>query len=198
MKLKKWWEYYAPTGRWHGDHFGYAKQLREYRIPIYAPASCEGEVVIPLAPKHRYRIGGFSVMPLKVPHGDCECFAYVIDHPETGRILFATDLEDFPYKIRDINTLMIEANYSKDIMVERMLDNEEIRSRSENHMEIETTLNVVERLCSPTLKRVVLLHLSSQLSDVKGFRESVNDVCALAEVYVAGPGAKYNVDKEMF
>lgn len=138
-------------------------------------------------------------MPLSVPHGDCPNFAYVIDHPECGRILFATDCEDFPYSIPDVTTLMIEANYSEEILLRHALDGEEIRSRSETHMEINRTLACVERLKSPKLRRVVLLHLSDRLSDEEAFIKAVRGVVGeFVEVYAADKGMTLSLEKDYF
>lgn len=187
----------------HSDHFKYAKELARYNFPIYTTADAAD--MLPeddardLAPKHKYRIGSFQVMPLEVPHGDCPNFAYVIDNPFTGRIVFATDCEDFPYDIPDVTTLMIEANYSEEILLRHALDGEEIRSRSGTHMEINTTLNAIERLQSPKLRRVVLLHLSDGLSDEKAFIKAVQGVVGeFVEVYAADKGMKIGLEKDWF
>lgn len=149
--------------------------------------------------KHKYVIGSFTIMPLSVPHGDCPNFAYIIDHYATGRIVFATDCEDFPYDIKDVTTLMIEANYSEEISLQHALDGEEIRSRSETHMEINRTLACIERLQSPKLRRVVLLHLSDGLSDEKAFIKAVQEkVGEFVEVYAADKGMKIGLEKDWF
>lgn len=184
----------------HADHIGYQKQVRGYVIPVYCtPSAAEvNDGIFMLQNKHRYAIGNFKIMSLQVKHGDCECYSYVIDHPECGRIVFATDLEDFPYHIKDVDTLMIEANYSEDIIVEKMMQNEEIRSQSHNHMEINTTLACIERLYSPSLKRVILIHLSSGLSDERAFISAVREKFPILDVYATDKGVVINVDKEEF
>lgn len=186
----------------HGDHAKYLNEIDKYGIPIYS--NCELKEHYPFAnmilPKHKYDIGDFfKVMPLQVPHGEVENYAYVIDHPDTGRIVFATDCEDFPYFIPNVTTLMIEANYSEEILLNKALDGEDIRSRSETHMEINRAISVIERLQSPKLRRVVLLHLSDGFSDERAFigavREKVGD---MVEVYAADKGMRVPLDKDWF
>ena len=174
-----------------------------YDIPIYTTADAAEtlpeDYARDLGAKCKYRMGSFSVMPLPVPHGDCPNYAYIIDHPDTGRIVFATDCEDFPYDIKDVTTLMIEANYSEEILLNKALDGEEIRSRSETHMEINRAVSVIERLCSPKLRRVVLLHLSDGLSDERAFIQAVREkVGDWVEVYAADKGMRVSLEKELF
>lgn len=197
-----WEQFYAPTER-HGDHFKYAKEMARYDFPIYTTADAADtlpqDYARDLGAKCKYRIGSFSVMPLPVPHGDCPNYAYVIDHPSCGRIVFATDCEDFPYDIKDVTTLMIEANYSEEILLNKALDGEEIRSRSETHMEINTAISVIDRLCGPSLRRVVLLHLSDGLSDERAFISQVREVVGdMVEVYAADKGMRVGLDKDWF
>lgn len=185
----------------HGDHFECHDGVQLYNIPIYSLPSIadDFEGVFPLLPKHKYKIGQFSVMPLHVQHGSCDNYSYIIDNPFTGRIVFATDCEDFPYDIPNVTTLMIEANYSEEILLQHALDGDDIRSRSETHMEINRTLACVERLQSPKLRRVVLLHLSDGLSDEKAFIEAVQEkVGDFVEVYAADKGMKIGLEKEWF
>lgn len=192
---------YVIASHSHLDHLGYYKQYLEYTLPIYSSEAVAEthEGIIGLKPKAKYRIGGFQVMPLEVPHGDCPNYAYVIDHPDTGRIVFATDCEDFPYDIKDVTTLMIEANYSEEILLNKALDGEEIRSRSETHMEINRCISVIERLQSTKLRRVVLLHLSDGFSDERAFIQAVKEkVGDMVEVYAADKGVRVGLDKDWF
>lgn len=185
----------------HADHFGYHEKVQTYNIPIYSLPSIadDFEGVFPLLPIHKYKIGGFKVMPIHVQHGNCENYSYIIDNPFIGRIVFATDCEDFPYDIKDVTTLMIEANYSEDILLQHALDGEDIRSRSETHMEINRTLACVERLQSPKLRRVVLLHLSDGLSDEKAFIKAVQEkVGEFVDVYAADKGMTLSLEKDYF
>lgn len=186
----------------HQDHFKYAKQLHDdYCISVYTNPDAVTNFGYPMKAKYKYHIIGtdWKVMPLPVPHGDFPNYAYVIDHPDTGRIVFATDCEDFPYDIKDVTTLMIEANYSEEILLNKALDGEDIRSHSETHMEINRAISVIERLQSPKLRRVVLLHLSDGFSDERAFISRVREVVGdMVEVYAADKGMSLSLEKDWF
>lgn len=112
-------------------------------------------------------------MPLKVPHGDCECFAYHINLPDDRTLLFCTDAETFPYSIKGVNNLLIEANYSTDIIIERMMFGNNPQSQFNTHMELNETINIIRRLRNPQLDKVILLHMSSGNSDEEVFKERI-------------------------
>lgn len=146
---------------------------------------------------HRYRIGRFSVMPLHVPH-NAENYAYVIDHPETGRILFATDLTHFPYVVRGIDTVMIEANYSEEMLVDRLCSGADIRSRPDNHLSIDEAEATLMRLYGPEMKQVVLIHLSDVNSDEKAFLTQIRAALPSCDVYAADKGMEIPLGKDEF
>ena len=131
----------------------------------------------------KYHLGGFTVIPLKAPHGDCPNFAYHITLPDGQTLLFATDLETFPYNLKDCNHICIEANFSDEIRIDAMLNGAELRAQSRNHMEIGETIRTIKRLKSSELQSVVLLHLSDSLSDAGGFKKRIFNECGVnAEV----------------
>ena len=127
----------------------------------------------------KYHLGGFTVIPLRVPHGDCPNFAYHITLPDGQALLFATDLEQFGYNVKGINHICIEANFSDDIRIDAMLNGAELRAQSRNHMEIGETIRTINRLKSPELVNVVLLHLSDNLSDAEDFKKRIFNECGV-------------------
>lgn len=149
-----------------------------------------------LQPKKKYKIGSFVVMPLEVEH-NAYCFAYIVEHEEVGKIVFATDLTHFPYKIKGVNHLLIEANNSEDIIIDHLCDNEIIRSMSENHMEINETIKAVRNNISSDLNNIILCHLSDGQSDEKLFKQLIFDEFGIMP-YVAEKGLEVEINKEEF
>lgn len=174
----------------HGDHSKYIPVWRDrYLFPVYSNEEVAQKYdTAVLTPKLKRRIGSFTVMPLEVPHGGVQNYAYIIEHPDFGRLLFATDLSDFPYTVCGINHICIEANYSEDIILDKMLENSDVHSGSENHMEICRCVETVKRLRGDRLRTVTLLHLSRGLSDETQFVCAVKDVSGYASVAAASNG----------
>lgn len=154
-----------------------------------------GDVKV-LEPKKRYRIGNFEVMPLEVEHS-VPNFAYVIDHPEIGRLVFCTDAVSFPYVIKDCNHLLIECNYVEDVVLNSLLDGEEMRSQVENHMELSETIEAVRRLRNPLLRNVILCHLSSANADRKIMTERFEKELGITPQF-AIKGAEFDVKQFEF
>lgn len=167
---------HPPLGKLHSDHSRSIIKMQEYyAFQVYAP----GEVCDKYPKCHRldnlkrYTIGGFIVMPLRVPHGDCECFAYHITMPDGQTLLFCTDAQTLPYRLPNVNTLMIEANFSEGLIIDRLCEGQDIRSHFNTHMGLNETIKVIKRLNNPNLNKVILIHLSNGNSDIKMFKNRI-------------------------
>lgn len=172
--------FYAPTER-HKDHSAYIKQYQQHGLKVYSNADVAGDFdgVVALDSMKKYHFGGFTVIPLRVVHGDCPNFAYYITLPDGQTLLFATDLERWNYNFKSITHLAIECNYSDDIRVDAMLNGARLRAQSRNHMGIDETIRTINCLKSPDLHTVVLLHLSDGLSDAEGFKRAIFEQCGI-------------------
>lgn len=135
-------------------------------------------------------------MPLEVEH-NVPNFSYVIDHEEIGKLVFCTDAISFPYKVRGVNNLIIEGNYSEELMIDNLCKNKEIRSHNEYHMEINTTIEAIKRNMNPELKTIMLVHLSDGQSDENMFKQMVYDELGIMP-YVADKGLEITINKEEF
>lgn len=134
---------------------------------IWSTPEVAGEYgVRALQPKTSCFIDGIGVLALPVPHST-ECYAYVIDLPcNEGRLLFATDCGDLPYHVKGVNYMLIEANWDRDVVLERHFEGEDSNASTIGaHMELEKTLEVVERHRSSMLREVILCHLSARNID---------------------------------
>lgn len=119
----------------------------------------------------RVQIGGFKILPIEVPHGDCPNTAFHITMPDGQTLLFVTDAEKFPYSIKEINHLCIECNYSNELILDSLVNGDILRSQSQNHMELEECIATVKRLRHGGLRSVILCHLSNGLSDENMFKD---------------------------
>lgn len=135
-------------------------------------------------------------MPLPVEH-NVENYAYLIEHKEIGKLVFCTDAISFPYKIKAVNHMLIEANYSNDIVLDNMMKGYEIRSQNQYHMELEDTIECIKNNMSSELNNVVLIHLSEIQSDEQMFIEKVHAETGVRPV-VAEKGLTININKEFF
>lgn len=179
----------------HGDHSKSIKKALAAQIPIYScsEVASKFDEVYALQPKINYKIGNFVVMALPVQH-NCENYSYLVAHEEFGKLALCTDAISFPYKIKDVNHLLIEANYSEDLMIDNLCKNETIRSHNEYHMEINTTIETIRRNISPNLRTLCLIHLSDGQSSESGFKKRIFKEFGV-DCYVADKGLKIILDK---
>ena len=186
----------------HQDHIKHLKEVLECGIPIYTNdetvESVEviyGELLHGVPEKKPFMLGNFKITPFYVPHDNTPCFAYQIYHEEIGKLLFLTDLEYCKYKFKDVSQILVEANYSKDIINQ---DNPNFEHVARGHMELNTTLGFLSTNANPSLMNVVLLHLSDSNSNSEYFSQKVKEIVPSANVYVADKGMEIELNKDPF
>ena len=106
-----------------------------------------------------------------------------------GRLLYASDTEYIKYRFKNINHILIEANYDKDTIPDDAENREHVFM---GHMEISTTCDFVKANDNPNLHEVVLLHLSEKNADSDDFQKRVSAVTN-KPVYVARKGLTVDV-----
>lgn len=183
----------------HLDHSKSIPNALKYGLSVY---SCEDvqsihpEVKV-LKKGVKTRIGGFLVQPIPVSHS-VECYSFLIEYRDFGRLVFCTDCESFPYKIKNVNHWLIESNYSEDLVIDRMCDGYDSRSQSGKHLEINDTIEILKRNFSPELRTIILLHLSAGNSDADEFWHRVRQEVGFDNVHVAHAGLCISLDKDDF
>lgn len=182
----------------HSDHCAYIPKALEYQIPVYGNKDVVDKYpyVNLLTQKYRYSIGKFKVQCLKVPH-NALCYSFIIKCPSGEKILFATDLSKFNYKVSGCDVIMMEANYDEDIIYEALARGEVVRSQSENHLEIKDCLEAVERCVDTNTQLIILLHLSDGYSDEKRFQKMVHEATG-KRVGIAHAGQVYEINESDF
>lgn len=160
----------------HGDH---AKYVRDYSqlMPVYTSrgtAESLGQTRLhTLDPLKTVHLGGFAVRPIPAQHDAAEPFAYIIDHHEMGRLLFATDTYYLRYRIPHLNHLMVECNYSLPILnanIEAGLVPAALKERTLNsHMSLEHLREMLSANDLTHVAQIVLIHLSARNADKSAF-----------------------------
>lgn len=160
----------------HGDHAKYVSEYEKAGITVFKPyEDC-------------YRIrhyGKFKVAIFELVH-DVDCYGFYIRHPEIGLLIYASDTEYIKWRFKDINHILVEANYSDDL-VERDAVNREHVLRG--HMSLKTALDFISTNDNPALRNVVLLHLSDKNADSADFLQKTRETIKYgADCYIAEKG----------
>ena len=182
----------------HFDHSAYVPKALEYQIPVYGNKDVVEKYpyVHLLTQKYRYSIVKFKVQFLRVPH-NALCYSFIIKCPSGEKILFATDLSKFNYKVSGCDVIMMEANYDENLVYEALARGEVVRSQSENHLEIKDCLEAVERCVDTNTQLIILLHLSDGYSDETRFQKMVHKATG-KRVGVARSGQVYEINESDF
>lgn len=170
----------------HGDHAKYAKEYEAAGIPVYKPYEC-GTVL------GLQEYGGFSISPFDLVH-DVPCYGFQIDHPDMGRLVYASDTEYVRYRFQDVSHMLIEANYAADMIPDDAVN---YRHVLQGHMELNTTIDFIRANKTPELRNVILCHLSESNADPERFMDEVLDV-ADCTVWQAVKGAAIPVNRDPF
>lgn len=180
----------------HKDHARSVKELKLCGLRTIGPEGSGTTILV--KGECRLSLGGFKITPLPVEH-DVPCMAYVVEHPEMGRLLFVTDTYSFPYTVKGLNHILMEANYC-DRLLERNIDAglvpASLRDRIvTSHMEIGMA---VTHLIAQDLSRVrdiLLIHLSGSNSDPTDFKAQMEAATGIpTQVAAAGLEMELNVE----
>lgn len=179
----------------HKDHSKAAPELIRRGIDIYASAgtidACgiSGHRVHTVAPLNAFKIGTFSVLSFDTEHDAAEPLGFMICSNVTGeRLLYVTDSYFIRYKFPGLTHIMIEANYSLDILNDNIDSDPDMGARKrrlmESHMSIDHLEDMLRANDLSRLQQIYLIHMSNDNSDEYEFKERIQRLTG-AEVYIA-------------
>ena len=192
----------------HGDHAKYAKDFIDAYIPVYmSSGTCEALHLSPESCAHcaqpftELRIGSFRVIPFPVQHDAAEPFGWLIQHPECGNVLFATDTYYIKYRFPKLSNILIECNYRLDLLQHnvqrRSIDHKRYARTIESHMSYETCLSTLLANNLSKVNNIVLIHLSADNSNEREFTNGIaKAICK--NVIAASSGTEIDFNKTPF
>lgn len=186
----------------HKDHAGHVAEYLAHAIPTFmsegtADALANEKIRIKRPYKlermgngYDYatiKVGRFKVKPFATVHDAAEPIGFLIDHPETGRILFATDTATLPYRFDNLSQIMLECNYCNALMKARECP-ESLKERvRDSHMSLTECVCTLAANGGWKATNIVLLHVSESDGDGEAFRNEVQRNTA-HPVYLATAG----------
>ncbi len=191
----------------HKDHYKSVLDVQKAGIDVYASQGTFSKIVflfhraMVLYHKKPQKIGNFTILPFNVKHDAVEPLGFLIRHRECGLVLFLTDSYYSPYTFKNLNNIIIEANYSEKILDARDESGDLhgiIRNRVlTSHLSLETCKKLLLANDLSKVNNIVLIHLSDGNSDEKQFIEEIQ--CATNKnVFVARPNMEIEFNKTPF
>lgn len=187
----------------HKDHCKAVNDLIKNGINVYgSEGTFAGIEFKDITKSHRaksvkaleqFKIGEFVVLPFDTQHDCNEPLGFVITHKDMGTLLFATDTYYIQYKFKGINHILVECNYSMDILAEKELPKSLKTRVIKSHFEIENVKEFLRATDLSTAKEIMLIHLSDSNSNAVEFKDSIERLTG-KPTYVASTGLEINLE----
>lgn len=132
-------------------------------------------------------LGTWSITAFQTQHDVREPSGFLIDNTAGDRLVFITDSYYSRYQFPNVSHIMVEANYSKEIIDEIMTSGFDLKRKErliESHFDFDRTLEFIKTNKSNRLQEVWLLHLSDSNSNEQKFKEETQRLTGVP-VYVA-------------
>lgn len=193
----------------HGDH---AKRVGDFInacIPCYMSQGTKHALGFSssywakgLLPFEQVVINGFRVIPFPVQHDAAEPYGYLIRHEECGTVLFATDTYFLKYKFPGLNNVMLECNYSKEILDANFtagrIDKKRYERTIKSHMSYDNCLLTLQANDLSQVCNILLLHLSDNNSNATEFIHGIERLYPEIEITAATNGLSLTFNKNPY
>lgn len=171
----------------HNDHAVSAVNVHNSGFKIYASKGTLQNIkgitpseygYIPVTAGKQFSVGSYIVMPWQAQHDCTEPLGYLIYSAVTkDKLLFATDTYYIPNRFVGLNYIMVECNYSEEILKENLITgsiNGTLAKRlRQSHFSLENVKDFLKANDLSRIEEIYLLHLSSKNADSKLFKEEI-------------------------
>lgn len=169
----------------HIDHSRFAKVISK-QVGIYtSEGTYNGLKEKPsLVGKHLkageiFLLGSYKIIPFETKHDSAEPLGFYIHSIKTEEnVLFAIDTYYLPNTFANMNYILIECNYSREILDRKIKNKDDLdlyleKRRLESHFSLENVIDFLKANDLSKCKKIILLHLSDKLSDEKQFKARI-------------------------
>jgi phosphoribosyl 1,2-cyclic phosphodiesterase len=185
----------------HKDHSKAVGNLAKAGINIYSGAETlmaikpkEGYYPTIIESEEQFKVGDFAVLPFNLQH-DVPIIGFLIQHNDMGKLLFITDSYYSKYKFSRLNHIMIECNYSKEILQENIENGLNIAMAKrliKSHFSLENVKEFLKTNDLSQCKDITLLHLSDGNSNAEQFKNEIERLTGIP-TYVADKGLEIEI-----
>lgn len=169
-------------GHEHQDHAKAAPELLKATVPVYATrgtldaAGLAGHRTHALVPLQPTKIGAWTVVALPTIHDAAEPCGFLVAHGGE-KALYLTDTGFCPYRFQGLTTILLEANYSSEILTANADDGTIPPAHAarvlRNHMSVERAIELLQANDLAQVREIHLLHLSDSNSHAERFKSMV-------------------------
>ncbi|KZE66832.1 MBL fold metallo-hydrolase [Fictibacillus phosphorivorans] len=167
----------------HGDHCKAIKEVLKAGINCYMSPGTAGTLNIQhhrihtIPAKQQFRIGTWNILPFDVQHDVAEPYGFLLTNESGEKVLFATDTYYIRYKFKGLTHILVECNYSMDILdanialgrTPAVMKKRLMRS----HFSLENVKEFLKANDLSTVQEIWLLHLSDSNSNQNEFKKEI-------------------------
>lgn len=167
----------------HKDHSKAIENLNNAGINVYASfgtfemLNIENHRTKIVESEKVFKVGNFTVLPFEVKHDAKEPLGFLIKHEAIGNLLFLTDSYYCEYNFNNLNHILVECNYTKDILDENIENGVipiSLRNRiTRSHFELRNVIDFLRSNDLSMVETITIIHLSSQNSDEEYFIKEI-------------------------
>jgi phosphoribosyl 1,2-cyclic phosphodiesterase len=178
----------------HGDHSKSAKDAMKGAVDIYASEGTfnklglSGHHVKPIRAREQFVLGTWTIMPFDVEHDVSEPLGYLLMNQCGEKLLFATDTYYIKYKFNSLTHVMVEANYSLEILNENIkagrVPDVMKRRLLRSHFSLDHVKQFLQANNLSRVQEIWLLHLSDNNSNAEQFKKEIMELTG-KPVYIA-------------
>lgn len=179
----------------HLDHSKAAKDIMKAGINVYTSQGTADardlsghrlKIIKALEP---FSIGTWNIMPFDIQHDVEEPLGFLLANTAGDKLVFLTDTYYCRHRFRDLTHIMVECNYSLDIVRERVelgrLHPAQKKRLLRSHFGLEHVKGFLRANDISKVQEIWLLHLSDGNSDEERFKREIQETTGKL-VLVAG------------
>ena len=170
----------------HKDHCKAVRDMMKAGIDCYMSQgtadalSISGHRLHIVRAKQQFRIGTWTILPFETQHDAAEPLGFLLANQYGEKLLYATDTFYIRYRFKALTHLMLECNYSLDILkanVEAGTVDVSLKNRIlKSHMSLETLKGFLKANDLSRVEQIWLLHVSDGNSDAERFRREIQEL----------------------
>lgn len=169
----------------HGDHSRSAKDLMKAGIPIYTSQGTADALNITghrlklIKAHEQFTIGTWTIRPFEIEHDAAEPLGFILANTAGDKLVFLTDTFYCRYRFSGLTHIMVEANYSLDIVNRRVaagdLHPAQKKRLLRSHFGLEHVKDFLRANDISRVQEIWLLHLSDGNSDADRFKQEIQE-----------------------
>lgn len=178
----------------HKDHCKAVKEVSGRGLDIYMSQGTKDAVGIDhhrikvIESKKQFKIGTWSILPFDVEHDVSEPLGFLLANQDGEKLLFATDTFYVRYRFSGLTHIMIECNYSMNILNENIITGRVHKGMKKrlikSHFSLENVKDFLKANDLSKVQEIHLLHLSDTNSNELEFKKTIQELTGKI-VYIA-------------